>query len=410
MVTDSSKCKFINDKGEITFTTHLPERGRHFVGDFHEGRVWIKKENRTKVWECYNTKGELAFKKMCIYQYDNFQNRGSDFFIPLNPLPMDFSNGVASVSIIDPNTRSEIAAIIDTMGNIITKKGLFYEIGPFGDFGLAVYKEKKGGLKGLVNAKGEKLTQAIYKKIEKFQNGYAKVSNTRNLWGLIGENGNEVLSVEYVQIDLASEGKVATKKANKYWVFKDLVKGKSLPGTFRATKPFKDGIAMVTKGGKEILINERGERIFFHYGTPSFFSEGIFGIENFNNQKPFYTDASGNNIFGKHFEKIFKFNLGVAKVQPPNKEQLFGAINTRGVMIVPPKYKRLHPQPDGNIIINPQRFFGLVDKKGNVILEPKYDKIDMFKGENLFRVERGESLGYLRSKNGKVTWIWELQN
>jgi len=91
------------------------------------------------------------------------------------------------------------------------------------------------------------------------------------------------------------------------------------------------------------------------------------------------------------------------------KRELLGAINKRGVMIVPPKFRNLHLQPDGNIVINPQRFYGLVSIDGKVLLEPIYDLITFYPADQIFRAEQGEKVGYFTLEENKVEWVWEMR-
>ena len=103
------------------------------------------------------------------------------------------------------------------------------------------------------------------------------------------------------------------------------------------------------------------------------------------------------------------FNNGVAKVKLGKKRD-YGAINTKGILVVPAKYANVHIHEDGNIGCNPQKFIGWIDKKGNTIVEAKYDRIIQYNDKGLYRVERGEKIGYLKSVDGVQTWIWELQH
>lgn len=84
------------------------------------------------------------------------------------------------------------------------------------------------------------------------------------------------------------------------------------------------------------------------------------------------------------------------------------AINQRGVIIVPTRSKVLHVQPDGNIIINPQRFFGMFSHNGRLLVEADYDRITRY-DQNIFRVDRAEAIGYFRLKGDQIEWIWPLK-
>jgi len=217
---------------------------------------------------------------------------------------------------------------------------------------------------------------------------------------------------------------VPVKSSDSGWAFVTTNGKKAIPGPFKSVTPFQNGMSFVNRKDKNILIDKEGKSINISVGKPIFFSEGIVGVlKNKNAPKRhrqyFYADDSGNNILGRNFKEITPFQLGVAKVRiladeipeagAKKKRELLGAINKRGVMIVPPKFRNLHLQPDGNIVINPQRFFGLVSLSGKVILDPIYDLITYYPKDKLFRVEQGEKVGYFTLDKDQLEWIWEMR-
>lgn len=126
----------------------------------------------------------------------------------------------------------------------------------------------------------------------------------------------------------------------------------------------------------------------------------------------YFADAGGNNRFGRYFAEVTPFQQGVAGFKSwldARRKSNFGAVNRRGVVIVPPKYRKLHIQPDGSIITNPQRFYGLMDNRGKILIPPDFDRIERYEDPTLFRIERGEGIGYVRVGEGIAKWVWELQ-
>lgn len=406
-------CSFINANGKTVFQTQFTEKEGRGVGDFHNGRSWYKKKGADWLWGCLNKKGESVIPTK--FRYDpggKFPANADDAY----PLPMDFSQGVAAVTAVDAAGQLK-AAVIDTAGNFVLKPNKLAMIHRFDADGLAVFSERKEGAKGLLNREGKIVAAAQYHHIDNFINGFAKVRKSSGTWGLINKQGVEVVPTIYNQIDTVSEGLVAVKPpSSNQWVVIDTLNTVIIPGPFTEIEPFKDGVTIVMEGGKNKIINTKGEPIKLATGEPLFFGQGFFGINELlqNGQKSkrfFYADASGNNIFGRYFEGISAHRLGVAKVSKTlNSRKLLGAINIRGVAIVPLKYGNLHIQPDGNIIINPQRFFGLADKNGKILVEPEYDRIYRFHEKGIFRLERGEKVGYILAKDNKVEWVWELGN
>lgn len=407
---------FIDHSGKVAFQTNFTEKEWRAVGDFHEGRCWFKQKGNTWAWGCFDKQGKVVIPPKYIYTPESITSSAAD---ELYTLPMDFSYGAAAVVMLDSSNR-KFATIIDTSGNIITNNKNYEQITQFDEYGYAIFKEKKSPLQGLINHRGQVIIPPRYYQIKSYINGYAKVGNKQGSWGLIDRSGREILPLQYADIDTVSEGLVAVKVLGAAsWMVVDTANQLRLKGPFEKIKPFKQGLTFATTQNRSRILNTRGGEVDFKTGKPIFFAEGLFGMseapqEGKQSERFFYADGAGNNLFGRYFGSITAHQLGIAQVSnettKEDKRKLLGAINDRGVLIVPLKYNNLHIQPDGNIIINPQRLFGLADKSGKILLAPAYDRISRFREKGLFRVERGEKVGYVRIIEGKVDWLWNLTN
>ena len=260
------------------------------------------------------------------------------------------------------------------------------------------------------------LCEPKFKRIAPFEDGLAKVQNDAGQWGIINQKGKLLIEPGYANLGQASEGRIAAKKTRySGWSYIDYNGRQVIDGPFKEAGVFQKGVSLVMYDEQKMIIDRDGLMIPLPSGSPLFFSEGVLGVDEStnNNGLDFYADISGNNIFGRYFEEISPFQLGVAKVrryaEQKKRKELLGAINKRGVMIVPAKYRMLHIQPDGNIIINPQRFHGLADKNGNILLPPIYDRIEAFDEKGVYKVERGEKVGYFILNNTKSQEVWPLQ-
>lgn len=414
MVVDSTGyCGFINKVGEKVIQTDIDGRLADFVGDFHEGLCWWSKNN--KKWNAFLPNGQAAFAMGALYEYRKIRGKGEAPFThhTSHPLPMDFSSGVAVIQRPDSLTGRPRPAVINQAGKIIISAGKYALIHAFNHLGVALFRKEKEGLVGLLDTQGKVLLPPTYQDIGPFLQGYAKVLGTNGKFGLIDARGVEALPTAFTRIGAITEGMVAVQRpGHNLWQFVHITTQKPIGGLYEKTQAFKNGVTFVSTKKEKKIINKLGEEIVLKSGEPQFFSEGIFGVKGkYNQEQAFFADASGNNLFGQIYSEIDTFHLGIAKVRPANMhKRLYGAINTRGVYIVPPKFRFLHPQPDGNIIINPQIFYGLVSKKGTILLEPHYDRIEQLKTPNLFRAERGEEIGYFRVMGEKVKWVWKLQH
>lgn len=425
----SGYCAFINKRGEMAFRTSLPAAGWPFLGNFRGGRCWFKGEGNR--WGCYDRTGQVVISPAFFFEHEELNRLQAytrdSILQTLFFLPMDFSHGVAAVRA--PGGTPE-PAVIDTNGQRIPLAGAYQDIQPFDASGLAVVTARETGLRGLINAEGRELMAPAYREIAPFVNGYARVQAENGRWGLFDKEGKQAAPFQYVEIDTVSEGMAAVRlNSRQAWSFIDTAGELRIRGPFDRTQPFYNGYTLVNNNGENQVINRKGELVFMKNDTLLFYSEGIFGMkealppvlaetEKPNAKSPppkfYYADASGNNLFGRYFSYISPFEAGIAAVQPlsPDEEgqQRFGAINKRGVMVVPPKYGFVKRQADGNIGTNPQRFFGLADTSGNILIEADYDRIEPFGEFNLYRVERGEKIGYLMKQGNRMIWAWPLQN
>ncbi|MFK7983887.1 MAG: WG repeat-containing protein [Saprospiraceae bacterium] len=404
-----NKYQFIDKNGQPIF--EVKNKNPLLVSDFKEGYSWIKKAGKSWFWECVNTKGEIAFKRNAHYQLNKGGQTATNYFVP-----MSFSNGLASVVIVDTVSRKLVSAIIDTTGRVLYQFNEQLAIEAFNQHGSAIFEAKNG--KGVVDSLGKIWISPQYKTILPFNTKTWKVQTQKGLWGVINEHGKFTIPPKYIKIGALSEGKVAVK-LNEYdgWFYINETDYLLIHGPFRSASSFKNNYATVENNEAAYIINTTGVRIAIEDNEPLFFSEGLFGLAEkstkYTPERQYFSDDTGANVFGRFFQAITPFQQGIARVKrlegENKRKEFFGAINKRGVMIVAPKFKNLHIQPDGTVIINPQQYFGLLDKQGKPLIKPQFDKIEQFLEFNVFRVERGESVGYVRIKNGKCYSVWELQ-
>lgn len=408
VVTADDRCVFVDTAGNEVFDTELNRKQVRAVGDFHENLVWML-DRPTRRFGAWDKEGNPVipprFYATINAQFPNDQ---------LHRLPMDFHQGVAIVKI--KSGQYAQTTIVDTAGRQLMTPRNWHLIEPFQPNGLAIFQEKPDGLKGLIDKTGKVVLPPKYTNILPFENGYAPVKNRFNYWGMIDHLGAEVVPLKNNKVGVFSEGVIPVQSSSHlYWYYVAPQKGIVLKGPYKKAGAFNGGYALVTdKYDNTFAINTKGERIDFDGGKVLFFAEGIFGIKKPEGQY-YYADGKNNNLFIRYFGEIAPFQKGTARIKlyhPDSKvvkRRPFAAINRRGVITVPPKYRNLHIQSDGNIIVNPQIFYGLASYSGKVLLEPIYDKIDFFKEVGIVRVEQGEQIGYVKIEDERVEWLWEMQ-
>lgn len=354
-----------------------------------------------------------SFKNgLCWYKvgkfYGFFDKNGRTKIKPQYTKVFDFENGVARV-VYDRKT-----GVIDTKGNWLLKPKDYEVIFPFNENGIAVVRRKFKEKSGLINDKGEILTDLKYSYIDKFANGYARVSNTKG-YGFVDTHGREVIPCIYKDAMEFSNGIVPVIAPNKLaWEYRNLQNEKAFKGEFAKATNFSEGLVKVqlhefddfSKMWLDTLgreVNPVPEDFVKHY------AEGVFGMyktwgvrRNFRTLNFYFCDHQGKNIFKDFYEEIQPFFQGTAPVKIKNR---WGVINRAGMLVVQPKYSRINQTENGLLHTMPGLILGLTDKQGNEILPAIFDDVRDYK--NLIRVELGEKIGYATQAG---EWVWELQN
>lgn len=360
---------FINKNGEVV----IPIRHKR-VGNFNNQLAWVKTKGH---YQYLTTDGTIAFSQRFFKAYD-------------------FNAGIARVQ------KNGYWGLIDTQGNFILVPKKYREIGRFNEYGLAIAQlGKNRRYLVVINRKGEKLTSHRFKKIVPFQDGFAAV-RLRNSYGFINRQGELIIENQYPSVASFSEGRACVLENGK-WGYIDTTGKYIIQPQFSKCLPFNDGRAVVYKGYKKSgLINAEGQYII----PPSIsrllaFSEqlGLVRNEEYN----YYFINEQQQLQAGHFQHATAFKNGVATIQQRGK---WGLISRKGLEIIPPKYDAIQTFHKGYAKVQMKRFNGVTNLKGTIIVEPNFEYIS-YSGDGIFRVERGDKMGYF---NVLGDWVWRLSD
>ncbi|MFK7948945.1 MAG: WG repeat-containing protein [Saprospiraceae bacterium] len=365
------------------------------IGEFHHDLAWAKLGEST--YGYINTSGKFVIKPK-LSKAGNFTKFG-----------------VANAAL---NGQS---ILIDDKGMPITEFGVYGNIFNIQPNGFAKVQHPRRRLYGLLNQSGKLVVPILYDQITPFKNGIATIKKYSK-YGFIDKNGKVIVEPKYDKVGQPSEGLIPVFMVEeKAWKYIDYQGNIKIKGKFIEAADFFQDYAVVkidnTVDGKKervsALIDKTGKFQFvstidknLKYHTKGFRVIESLDIEGTgSNAKSvsamYYADENNYNIFGREYKSVEPFENELGFVVTDNG---WGAVNEQGFSIIPEKYVRLIRTKDGNVRGKAKYLYGLCDLDGNMIQPVEFDNI--YKGTDLYHVERDGKIGYL-NLNGD--WIWEIQ-
>ncbi|MDD3219794.1 MAG: WG repeat-containing protein [Lachnospiraceae bacterium] len=239
------------------------------------------------------------------------------------------------------------------------------------------------------------------------------------IYGVINEDGEEIIPFDYVEINLSRSGKDLIS-ASKYMESEDgepFVKAgfinknnvEVIPFAYDATKSFEEeGLAPVARiidynGDEEIYqwgyVNEEGTMVIpyqFSDAEP-FYACGLAAVQN-EDDKWGYINNTGNLVIPYEYDSAESFDEdGIAVVSKyVDENYLDGLINTEGTEILPCEYNSIvtytHLDEKNETISIAKKngqddyIYGFANKKGEIIVDIQFDMIQSGYGENQWAV------------------------
>ena len=296
-----------------------------------------------------------------------------------------FAEGLAMVK------QNGKCGYIDTSGKVVLPLQ-FDNAHPFKN-GLAMVMNRDGRKinKGLINKKGEVVLPIEYEMVTPQDNGnYYVYKNYK--YGVFDKDGNEVIPVIYSNL----LGPVCDR-------YMGVLKGKTgyldehgkelIPFIYDRGRKFQDDFAIVTKDGKNILIDKKGNVI----PTPD--CDNLDGpydgmIKFVKDKKSGFLALDGKEVIPAIYTNAGVFFDGLAVVSKEKDKR--GMINKKGKTIIPFIYKYIGYFKHGYASVQKGEKVGLIDKSGKVVVPLIYDEIRSF--ENGFAIIRkGSGYGLMDS-------------
>lgn len=291
---------------------------------------------------------------------------------------------------------------------------------------------KENGMYGVVNcADSIPLYPTVFENVAKIA-PYKLIVKKNDKWGMIKDNGEEVLPVEFDTISVLSKTKFKVSKSGKVaivdfrgrmltssyydqlgkysnqriWYLDNGLYGylnsagkEVIKARYANVSSFIEGRALVKLNQKYQLINMQGETAFQNgliealpaNGYYAFSKNGYWGV----------VSSSGRLISEAQFSQLEKDEGYVVRVK---KNNVWHLLNMEEGALSPEPYDSIFKSYAGYYVVKSQGKFGLINTSGELMIPVIYENLSYegFVGKYLFLFKKGESHGFVSAEGEEV--------
>ena len=245
---------------------------------------------------------------------------------------------------------------------------------------LGVAIAQKQSKYGLVDRRGNTVTDYQYDYIGKFQDGLA-IATKEGKWGFIDSTGKRVIPLEYDNVWAFEDGFARVYKDEKMGVINKSNK-LIVPIVYDSVDGFNDNLALIIKDGKVGYINQNNEV-----------------------------------VIPLQFDIAYDFFNGKAIVGKDNK---WGVINTQGVLTTPYIYEEVEPISSGSQFnieditfrVKENNRYGLINGSGKVLVSTEYGYFSILgiTGNDIDELRSEKGFGVVNRKGIVIAPIYDYTN
>lgn len=270
---------------------------------------------------------------------------------------------------------------------------------------------------GLCDLTGKKLTGFKYRKIMSFSEGLAAVQlkkseSSKSLFGYIDRTGKTIIDHKFKKAMTFQEGKAIVSQGKNQYYFINKTGVKVFNLNFKRATPFSEGKAIVwVHDDVSRFINEKGEEILhgdytptqnFKHGRAVVYAKTYNKLTQTTYSGHHAIDSLGNILPTTDLSFHSEFQHGVSFALRNGK---YGLVDINGIPLSSFKYDGFGKWKNGLCHVYVKRIKGIANLDGEMLAEPKFHHVE-YLGNELFRMERADELGYIKS-NGQ--WLWEIK-
>ena len=200
-------------------------------------------------------------------------------------------------------------------------------------------------------------------------------------WGFIDKTGKWAISPEWDDVDIFHEDGLAIVTKDKKLGFVDTRGNLVIPATWFEARHMSGGVVAVRDETKWGLLNTDGTTVVepaWEFVPPQVLDEGLFGFQvDYKARRMGAIDSKGKIVVAPRYDHIWPFVHGLAKV---NRDGKAGFINRSGEEIIPLQYDYVSPFSEGGMAtVQLGEKVGIINPAGKIVFE--------FEGDTMTRLE-----------------------
>ena len=258
---------------------------------------------------------------------------------------------------IDDQGRTLVTCIYDEIAPVFT-----------GDIAWAKKTVKKSSLYGYVNRQGVEVTPFMYSKVTDVKGGLAVVCTPAVIekgvvlkaarYGLLDAKGNTLTDAVYDGISMINEGMALCKRGNRYCFVNS--KGEEVtPFIINAVTKYVDGVAVVKLCPGDAEVAVKGGKLVKSSSSKRT-QEGLYGV----------IDKSGSALTDFVYESVAAPSCGMLAVTRDGKSSF---IKSTGEALSSAEYEDVKSFSENYAAVKVDGKWGWIDINGNTVIAPDYE-------------------------------------
>ncbi|MEN9743228.1 MAG: hypothetical protein RLZZ65_1033 [Bacteroidota bacterium] len=243
---ENQKYGYINQEGKLLIACQYDE-----ASPFYEGLAIVSKAGK---FGLVNKRNESVLS----FNYDDIQHLDNGQFLLEDSLGFHLLNMAGQFLTQTPMPYEEMAQYLESLqveNQLFTDSTLSVSPVETSQLPLIFIKNGKKGLK----LNNKEILAPHFEEIAPFIGTYA-IAKKKGKYGLIDAQGKTILAFEYNAIRFVAQMGFLIEQNELLGVFEPS-KGIFIPVVYEAIKPFENQYVLVTKGGKDGLLNKEGIEI-----------------------------------------------------------------------------------------------------------------------------------------------------